>query len=110
MPPPGTADFTVRVGGWLLDLCPARFRDHDVLRRHPRALAPLAQRHVEAQVQVLHDSLAMVRAELADAVDARTLDEVVAALEAESAALLADRRSVGLVARALTGEQFVRRF
>lgn len=84
-----------------------------MLRRQPRILAWLAVRHVEAQVRVVADATAAARSELgagADRpVDARVLDEVLAATDAEGAALLSDLRGVRLVAAALSGVRFVPR-
>jgi 1-deoxy-D-xylulose 5-phosphate reductoisomerase len=86
----------------LLDRCPARYRDHDVLRRRPQVLAWLAERHVAAEAAAVAAAIAAARADLADAVGARGVEEVLAALEREAALLLADRRAAGLVAEALS--------
>lgn len=107
LPPPGTAEFDRRVTGWLFDLCPPRYRDHDVLRRRPRALAWLAVRHVEAQVLALDEAVSAARAGLTEAVGARGVDEVLDALQAERSLLVGDARAVRLVAQALSGVRFL---
>ena len=107
MPPPDAPGFTARAVGWLLDACPARYRDHEVLRRHPRVLAWLAVRHLDAEAAAVDGAVAAARADLADAVDPRVLDATLAALEREAGLLLADRRAATLIARALSGTRFV---
>jgi hypothetical protein len=107
VPPPDAPGFTARAVGWLLDVCPARYRDHEVLRRHPRVLAWLAVRHLEAETAAVDGAVAAARADLSAAVDARTVEATLAALEREAALLLADRRAAALLGRALSGTRFV---
>lgn len=73
-----------------------------MLRRRPRALAWLAERHVAAEAAAVTAAIATARADLADAVGPRGVDEVLVALEHEAALLLADRRAAGLLAEALS--------
>ncbi|MGF1647262.1 MAG: hypothetical protein ACFCVF_10150 [Kineosporiaceae bacterium] len=73
-----------------------------MLRRHPQALAWLAERHVAAEAAAVTAAIATARADLAGAVGPRGVDGVLVALEREAALLLADRRAVGLVAEALS--------
>jgi hypothetical protein len=91
----------------LFDLCPPRFRDHDVLRRRPRALAWLASRHVEGQVRVLDEAVSAARGDLTEPLTARGVDEVLEALQHERSLLLADVRAVRLVEQALSGVRFI---
>lgn len=92
--------------GWLFDVCPPEYRAHDVLRRHPVVLARLAAHHVEGAITAARQGLAAVRTELRDVVPPDVVDATVAVYERESARLLATRREVGLVERALRGERF----
>jgi hypothetical protein len=107
LPPPDTAEFHQRAPGWLFDLCPPRYRDHAALRRYPRVLAWLAVRHAEAQSRTVSEAVSAARAELTDGVGPRAVEETLAALEEESARLLADVRGAHLVAQALAGVRFV---
>jgi hypothetical protein len=77
--PPGTDGFEQTAVTWLLDVLPADYRVHGVLRRHPVALAAVARHSVEAGLQVYQD-------------DGRRLVDAA--------------RAAGLVGRALRGETF----
>lgn len=94
---------------WLFDLCPPDFRGYPVLTRQPLVLAWMAGRYVESCGQGTRQSISRVRAELADALDAGTLERVVELLEAELARLLAAARGVELVHSALRGTRYVPR-
>ena len=48
--PPGSEDFEASAVAWLLDVLPADFRRHPVLRRYPAALASMALHHARACV------------------------------------------------------------
>ncbi len=106
VPPPGAPDWERTAMAWLFELCPADYRAHEVLRRHPVVLARLAARHVDAELAAAREGLAEVRAELRDLVDPEVITAAVTALEHEGARLLAMSRAVGLVERALRGERF----
>jgi hypothetical protein len=73
------------------------------------ALATLARHHVRGSWRACGDALAAARAELSGDLDARTLDELLEALDAERARLLAAGRAVGLVIDALRGLKYVPR-
>jgi hypothetical protein len=107
--PPGSPDWQRTAVEWLFDLCPPDYRGHPVLRRHPLALATLARHHVRGSWRACGDALAAARAELSGDLDARTLDELLEALDAERARLLAAGRAVGLVIDALRGLKYVPR-
>lgn len=94
---------------WLLDLCPADYRQHEVLRRHPVVLARFAAVSVEAAVAAARHGLATVRADLRGLVPPEAIEAAVAAYEREGARLAAATRAVSLVERALRGERFIRR-
>ncbi len=107
--PPGAPQWERSAVGWLLDLCPADYRGHAVLARHPAVLAWLAGHHLEGQLQATRRALATARAELGERVPAAALREVLEALEAELARVVAAQRGAGLVAQALSGVRFVPR-
>lgn len=109
VPPPGADGWQRRAVGWLFDLCPADLRAHEVLRRHPRALAFVAAGQVDAALDAARASIATARAELRDAIPPPAVAEVVAALQLEQARLEAARRALALVADALAGVRFTPR-
>lgn len=109
VPPPDAEGWRRRAVGWLLDQCPADYRSYPVLQRHPVALARLAALHVTAQVEAQRRATATVRADLRGQVSAGVVDEVLEALDAEQARLLAAQRAVGLVEDALRGRRYVPR-
>ena len=56
VPPPDVPGWEQRAAGWLFDLCPADLRAHAVLRRHPAALAYVADAQVSAALAAVLDS------------------------------------------------------
>jgi len=94
---------------FLLDLAPAEFRTEPLYRRQPLVLAWRVLAIVEAQLDAARRSYSQARAELADDVTPEVVADTLQALEREGAALLARRREVDLVLRALRGETFVPR-
>ena len=95
--------------GWLLDRCPADYRAQGVWRRHPVALAWIAARHVEGQVQVMREAYRQARVDLADHVEPRVVPEVLGALEAEGLRLRADALAAALLRDAFQGATFTPR-
>lgn len=109
MRPPGTPEWERTAVAWLLDLCPADYRAHEVLRRYPLVLARFAAQHVAAGVAAARDGLATVRADLAGTVPPEAIEAAVTAYEREGARLAAVARSVAAVSAALRGERWVPR-
>jgi hypothetical protein len=109
VPPPDADEWRSRAVGWLLDLCPADYRGHPVLARHPVALARLAAHHVEAGLEAQRRARATARERLGDLLPPGAMDEVLEVLDVEQARLLAARRGVDLVETALRGQRFVPR-
>ncbi len=103
VPPPDVPGWERRAGGWLFDLCPADLRAHGVLRRHPAALAYVAEGQVAAALAAARVSLSDARAALRDALPPEAVTEVVHALQGEVTRLEAAARGVGLVHEALRG-------
>ncbi|HBO54252.1 MAG TPA: hypothetical protein DD664_03755 [Janibacter terrae] len=94
---------------WLLDLCPSEYRGHAVLRRHPVALAWLAELHVQAQVEAMRQAYRTVRVDLAEVLPDGTVDALLVCLEHEGLRLRSAQRSIVLVREALDGNVFVER-
>lgn len=94
---------------WLLDLSRAEYRRYDVLRKHPVVLAWLVEHNLDAEVSAARRAYSTARSELGDILTPQVLTDVLTALEADGAALLATQREVRLVAAALRGERFVPR-
>ena len=104
--PPGTEDFERTAQAWLLDVVPADYRLHGVLRRYPQALAAMAIHHTRACVAGAREGYRTARTELGTAIPPHALDAVLAAYRAEGRRLVATSHAVELVARALRGEVF----
>src|SRR5436190_2382200 len=104
--PPGSEDFESTAVGWLLDVVPADYRLHGVLRRYPVALATLARYHSKACVEGARQGYRTARTELAGVLPPHAIDTVLAAYRKEGARLAATAEAVDLVERALRGEVF----
>ncbi len=104
--PPGVPGWEESAAIWLLDQCPADYRAHDVLRRHPLVLARFASHHVEAALSGARTAYAGARRELGQRVDPETLAAALRALEEEGARLSRTSREVALVEEALLGTRW----
>ncbi len=107
VPPPRAEGWEPRAVAYLLDLAPGDFRTEPLYARQPILLAWRVQALVEAQLESARASYSRARAELREDATPEVLAEMLQALEREGAALLARRREVDLVGRALRGESFV---
>ena len=104
--PPGVPGWEDTAASFLLDLCPADYRAHSVLRRHPLVLARFAAHHVSAALEGARAAYAGARRELGDAVDPETLSAAMRALEEEGARLARAARDVELIEEALRGTRW----
>ena len=104
--PPGVPGWEATAVPWLLDQCPADYRAHEVLRRHPEVLARFAAHHVDAALEGARAAYAGARRELRDRVDPEVLDAALRVLEAEGARLSRASREVALVEEALQGTRW----
>jgi hypothetical protein len=105
--PPGSPGFERTAVRWLLEVVPPDYRQHDVLLRHPIALAALARHHVDACVEGARAAYRTTRAELGKDLPPDGLTAVLAAYQAEGRRLVTTAGAVELVSRALRGERFV---
>jgi hypothetical protein len=104
--PPGAPDWERTAVGWLFDQCPADYRAHEVLRRHPVVLARFAAHHVAGAVEAARRGLARARDELRDVAEPEVIQAAVQAYEREGARLARTLRAVDLVEQALRGHRF----
>jgi len=109
VPPAGAPGWQESATAWLLDQCPADYRGHAAWRKYPVALAWVATRHVDAQLEAMRSAYREVRVDLADLVTPEALPEVLAALEAEGVRLRACARAAALLYDALQGKDYVPR-
>ena len=107
--PPQAPDWERSAVGWLFDLCPADYRAHEVLRRHPVVLARFAAGHVGSAVEAARHGIRTARAELGRVVPPEVVDAAIAAYEREGRRLLVIAKQVTLVDAALRGERHVPR-
>ena len=107
--PPGSDDFEATAVAWLLEIVPADYRLHGVLRRHPVALAAMARHHTAACVEGARTGYRTVRTELAEELPPHAVDAVLTAYRTEGRRLAATARAVVLVERAIRGEVFTPR-
>jgi hypothetical protein len=109
VPPAGSPDWEQKATAWLLDLSRAEYRGHPILRKHPAVLAWLVEQNLDAQLTAARHAYATARSEVGGTLAANVLTELLTALEADGAALLATQREVRLVGAALRGERYVPR-
>jgi hypothetical protein len=105
--PPGTPGFEQTAVSWLLDIVPPDYRLHEVLVRHPIALAAMARHHLAACVEGARAGYRCARAELGKDLPPGGLTAVLAAYQAEGRRLVAAATAAELISRALHGETFV---
>jgi hypothetical protein len=101
--PPDSPDFETTAVAWLLDIVPPDYRQHEVLRHHPIALAAMAKHHVTACVQGAREGYRTARTELGRVLPPHRLDAVLAAYSAEGRRLVDTARAVDLLVRSLRG-------
>jgi hypothetical protein len=104
--PPGTDGFEQTAVTWLLDVLPADYRVHGVLRRHPVALAAVARHYLDACVAGARSGYRGARTELTGALPPQAVEAVLQVYQDEGRRLVDAARAVDLVGRALRGETF----
>lgn len=100
--PPGSEHFAGTAVAWLLELVPAEYRRHGVLRRYPLTLARMARQHVEANVGAAREGFRTARAELTGKVPPHGIEALLEVYRLEGARLVALAESVRLVEAALS--------
>ena len=106
--PPGSEEFERSAITWLLEVVPADYLLHGVLRRHPVALATLARHHLQACVDGARNGYRTARTELGPHLPPTAIEAVLTAYRNEGQRLAAAAQAADLVERALHGEVFVR--
>jgi hypothetical protein len=94
---------------WLLDHCPADYRGYEGWRKNPVALAWVAVRHIDAQLDAMRQAYREVRVDLGDLVSAEALAQIQSDLEKEGLRLRASARGARLVYDALQGKRYIPR-
>lgn len=94
---------------WLLDHCPSDFRGYDGWRKNRVALAWVAVRHIDAQLEAMRAAYREVRVDLGDLVSTEALVQIQSDLEAEGLRLRAAARGARLLYDALEGKRYVPR-
>ncbi len=106
--PPGSEEFENSAIAWLLEVVPADYLLHGVLKRHPVALATLARHHLDACVDGARNGYRTARTELGPHLPPSAIEAVLTAYRNEGRRLAAAAQAADLVERALHGEVFVR--
>lgn len=105
--PPGSEEFERSAITWLLDVVPADYLLHGVLKRHPIALATLARHHLGACVDGARSGYRTARTELGPHLPPGAIEAVLTAYRNEGSRLAAAAQAADLIERALHGETFV---
>jgi hypothetical protein len=85
---------------------PPEYRQHEVLRRYPVALASMAGYYADGCVEGARREYRACRRELAELVPPHAVDGVLAAYRQEGFRLVATAKGVRLMGAALRGETF----
>lgn len=107
--PPGAPHWERSAINWLLDHCPPDYRAYPVFTRHPLVLALVSLQHLRAALDGCRRAQSTARADLRGAAAPEVIEEVLEALSAEEARLVAAGRAADLLLRALRGERYVPR-
>ena len=109
VPPPESPGWQVPAVAWLLDHCPSDYRGYAGWRKNPVALAWVAVRHIDAQLEAMRQAYREVRVDLGDLVSTEALSQIQSDLETEGLRLRASARAARLVYDALQGKRYVPR-
>jgi hypothetical protein len=109
VPPPESTDWQVPAVSWLLDQCPADYRGYAGWRKNPVALAWVAVRHLDAELEAIRQAYREVRVDLGDLVTTEALAEIQSDLETAGLRLRASARSARLLYEALQGKRYIPR-
>jgi hypothetical protein len=109
VPPPESDGWQVPAVSWLLDHCPADYRRYAGWRKNPVALAWVAVRHIDAQLEAMRQAYREVRVDLGELVSTEALAQIQSDLEAEGLRLRASARGARLLYEALQGKRYIPR-
>jgi hypothetical protein len=109
VPPPQAPGWQIPAVSWLLDHCPADYRGYEGWRKNPVALAWVAVRHIDAQLEAMRQAYREVRVDLGDLVSAEALAQIQTDLEKEGLRLRASARGARLLYDALQGKRYIPR-
>ena len=101
MRPAGVPGWEQAAVSGLLDQCPADCRAYHGWRRDPAALAWVATRHLEAELEAMRGAWRDVRPELGPLLPPGSLGDVLDSLAREGLRLRAAHRAAGLLLEAL---------
>jgi hypothetical protein len=102
--PPGSDGFEDTAVKWLLEVVPGEYRQYDVLRRYPAALALLARHHTAACAEGARQGYRTVRTDLGEDIPLHAIDEVLRVYRSEGRRLAATARATELLECALRGK------
>ena len=109
MPPPDSPGWQVPAVSWLLDHCPSDYRGYAGWRKNPVALAWVAVRHIDAQLEAMRQAYREVRVDLGELVSTEALAQIQSDLEAEGLRLRSAARGARLMYDAMQGKRYVPR-
>jgi len=109
VPPPEAAGWQVPAASWLLDHCPPDYRGYAGWRKNPIALAWVAVRHIDAQLEAMRQAYREVRVDLGDLVSPQALAQIQSDLEQEGPRLRASARGARLLYDAFQGKRYIPR-
>ncbi|MEV4893251.1 hypothetical protein AB0K48_28100 [Nonomuraea sp. NPDC055795] len=104
--PPSVPDWETSAVAWLLDAVPPDYRAHEVLRRHPIALARMATHHVNSAIEAARAGYRGAAVELKGHLPPHAVEAVLDVYREEGPRLVRLSRAIDAVERALRGETF----
>jgi len=91
---------------WLLDAVPPDYRAYEVLRRHPIALARMANHHVNAAIEAARTGYRRAAVDLKGHLPPHAIEAVLDTYREEGPRLVRLARSIAAVEQALRGDMF----
>ncbi|MFI6903778.1 hypothetical protein ACIBKY_21105 [Nonomuraea sp. NPDC050394] len=104
--PPSVPDWETSAVAWLLDAVPPDYRAHEVLRRHPIALARMAAHHVNSAIEAARAGYRGAAVDLKGHLPPHAVEAVLDVYREEGPRLVRLSRAIDAVERALRGETF----
>ena len=103
---PSVPEWETSAVAWLLDAVPPDYRAHEVLRRHPIALARMAIHHVASAIEAARAGYRGAAVDLKGYLPPHAVEAVLDVYREEGPRLVRLSRSLEVVERALRGEIF----